>query len=282
MHTEHRFISFDETPIFYSWQSALSSKKAVLILMHGMGEHGGRYRPLSDYLARLGLETYVPDLRGHGKSGGPRGHVNHWNDFYRDLEALHLLAEKQNPGLPIFILGHSFGGLVAAGYITTRGTSPARASKIAGLVLSSPLFGIFGKVARWRHLLAIAASRLAPRYTEKTRVNPASLTHDKLLLERYSRDPLIHYNISARLYAELTGLIQEREKIAKKLETPFLLLQAGDDRIVSKEAAVDFFNQAASGDKEMEIYDGFYHEILNEIGRQAVFDRLEKWLLKHI
>ena len=282
MTTEHRFISFDETPIFYSRHGAQNTKKAVLIILHGMGEHGGRYRILSDALAGLGIETYLPDLRGYGKSGGPRGHVKSFSDFHRDLEALHRLAGKQNPGAPIFILGHSFGGLVAASYAALGGVNPAPPLGVSGLILSSPLFGLFHKIPGWRHGVAVVASKLAPRHTEKTQVNPALLTHDKLLLERYGSDPLSHYDISVRLYTELIGMLGRKDEIATKLTLPLLLLQAGDDRIVSKEAAVDFFNKAASADKESQIYDGFYHEILNEIGREAVFARLGNWVLKHI
>lgn len=281
--TEHRFISFDETPIFFSWQSARSAKKAVALILHGMGEHGGRYRPLSDYLSERGIETYRPDLRGYGRSGGSRGHVNRFSDFHRDLEALHRLAEKQNPGAPVFIFGHSFGGLVAASYLALGAMNRAlTAPGTCGLILTSPLFGIFGKIPAWRHALAVIASVILPTYTEKTRVNPAYLTHDKQLIELYRKDALIHYDISTRLYTEFVRHLRSGDEIAKNLTLPLLVLQAGDDRIVRKEKTVEFYQQAASADKELQIYEGFYHEILNETGRERVFAKIGDWLGKHL
>ena len=103
MRSEHRYISLDETPIYYFKQPSVGQKKAVLILVHGMGEYGGRYAQVSDFLSEQGMAVYAPDLRGHGKSGGQRGFVNRFGDFHEDLGALHRLAESQNPGSPIFI-----------------------------------------------------------------------------------------------------------------------------------------------------------------------------------
>ena len=104
MWTEHRFIAFDETPLFYRVHSR-EGAKAIAILVHGMGEHGGRYQHLGDYLAEFEIESWIPDLRGHGRSGGKPGHISHFSDLHRDLSALHSLIDKTRKGLPIFLVG---------------------------------------------------------------------------------------------------------------------------------------------------------------------------------
>ena len=173
-------------------------------------------------------------------------------------------------------MGHSFGGLVTSSYLAF---SPH--PKIRGLVLTSPLYGIALPVPLWRHFLGMLLSVLAGDHCESSNVNPAFLTHDKELLKAYSKDPLIFHKISARLYRELKTMVDRKNEIAGKLILPVLMLQAGEDHIVSKDRAVEFYDQTRSLDKELEVYDGFYHEILNEVGREKVFARLSGWLTKH-
>jgi alpha-beta hydrolase superfamily lysophospholipase len=270
--TEHRFISFDGTPVYYSKNSP-EQCKAILIVIHGMGEHGGRYQVLANTLALDGIESVCPDLRGYGKSGGKRGHANTISDFYRDLESLHSFLERSSPGKPIFMLGHSFGGLLAAGYVSLFSKKI-----ISGLILSSPLFGIYGKIAWWRHGLFLLLARLLPQHIEKTRVNANFLTHDKAIAQGYKKDALVHYDISAKLYAEILHSMSLSEAMADKLKTPLLFLQAGDDRIVRKEAGLCFYSKAASKDKTLQVFDAYYHEVLNEIGKEEIMKKISQWV----
>ena len=274
MWTEHRLVSFDETPLFYH-RLRVPGAKAQVILQHGMGEHGGRYRHVAEYLAALGIESAVPDLRGFGQSGGKRACVRSFSDFHGDLAALHTHLARQS-ALPLFLIGHSFGGLVASSYLAFY----SQISPVRGLALSSPIFGIAVPVPPWRHALGMTLSYLFPDHTQGTRVDASKLTHDPLMLRAYAQDKFIRQIISARLYRELVRMIVRRAEIAHSLKVPALVLQADQDFIVSREMTVMFYNELASLDKQLQIYPSFYHEILNETGRQDVLARLGDWILK--
>ncbi len=274
MWSEHRFLSFDGTPLFYRrFLPADAPQKGVLVIVHGMGEHGGRYRHVAEFLGGLGFECVLPDLRGFGKSGGRRACVRSFSDFHRDLAALHHFIWRTEKELPFFLLGHSFGGLVTSSYLAEANTL-----KVRGLVLTSPIFGIAIPVPFWRHGVGVLSSYIAPNYTQPTAVNPALLTHDPDMLEAYGKDDLIFHRISARLYRELTHKIAERREIAARVRTPVLLLQAGQDHIVSKKEALYFYDNLGSEDKESEVYPDLFHEILNETDRQKILTRIGKWL----
>ncbi len=276
MWTEHRFISFDKTPIFYRRLASSSQPKAILILVHGMGEHGGRYRHAAEYFAMAGIESVIPDLRGFGRSGGRRACVNTFRDFHRDLGALHAFVNRNRKGTPLFLMGHSFGGLVVSSYLAF-----VEHPKIYGLVLSSPIFGIAIPVPLWRHALGMFTSYIWPSYTQSNRVKPELLTHDKEILARYKKDTLINPRISAGLYRELIAMIVKKEEIARQITDPVLIQQAGQDFVVSVEATQNFYRFLKTSDKEIDIYNDCYHEILNEIKRERVFSRITHWLLKN-
>lgn len=273
--SEHRLISFDETPIFYRHLRTNGPVRAVVILVHGMGEHGGRYQAFSDYLAELGIECLVPDLRGFGKSGGKKACVKRFGDFHEDLDALHSWASRHYTAVPIFLIGHSFGGLVVSSYLAFH-----KHPEIHGFVLSSPIFGVSIPVPFWRHLLGISVSYLCSHYTQSTRVEPRFLTHDPAILEIYRQDPLIYHKISARLYRELVKMVRRKTEIARRISASALIVQAGEDKVVSKDETVKFFDELKSKDKEIEIYADFYHEVLNETSRELVYSRIGRWLLE--
>lgn len=273
--TEGRFVAFDGTPIFYRRFRAAAPVAGALIV-HGMGEHGGRYEHLAGFLAAAGIESLAPDLRGFGLSGGSRGCLRRLEDQHADLSASLDLLTRQIGSRPVFMIGHSFGGLLTATYLSRFPTG-----RIAGAVLTSPIFGIAVPVPLWRHVLGLAASWVLPDLTQGTGVRPDVLTHDPEMLERYAQDKLIHHRISSRLYRILTSTIARRTDIARRIKYPLLVLQAEQDHIVSGDAAVRFFHEALSADKELEIYPGLYHEILNELDRQKVFTRISRWILAH-
>jgi len=275
--TEHRFISFDETPIFYRRLETSQPPKAIVILVHGMGEHGGRYKHVAEYLAELGFECVAPDLRGFGRSGGARATTRAFRDYEEDLKVLYGFLQRTEKDASFFILGHSFGGLIAS-TVTAFG----RLQRMKGLILSSPIFGIAIPVPFWRHAVGIALSYLFPDYRQSSGVNPMRLSHDFSILEKYREDPFIDHRISSRLYRELMRAMERRGEIAREIQDPVLLLQAGEDAVVSKEKAIQFYHDLKTADKELEIFEGFYHEILNETGREKALMRIGLWLQKHL
>lgn len=274
---EHQFISFDETPIHYYVSKPKEPPKAVIIIVHGMGEHAARYREFSEYLLDIGIQSYLPDLRGFGKSGGKRACIGNFWDYHEDLKALHAYVVRNHKDRPVFLMGHSFGGVITSSYL-----SFCPHAKIQGLVLSSPIFGIAVPVPLWRHWFGVLAAGIAPNHTEPTNVDSSLLTHDTNILDIYKKDPLIFQRISARLYCELQRMINRRSEIAHKLKEPVLLVQSGKDHVVSEEKALLFYQEMASSDKELTVYDDFYHEILNEVDRSTVYSRIGMWISRHI
>ena len=275
---EHRFIAFDQTPIFYRKIVPTVPAKALLFLIHGMGEYGGRYAEFGEYLASRAIECWLPDLRGFGNSGGRRGFIRKMSDYEKDLEALIGLAERTHRGRrPLFLMGHSFGGLLASRLIEEN-----RPLRPRGLILSSPLFGIAIAVPLWQKILAAVASAVLPSLTQNNRVQGDILTHDSAKRLSHARDKLIHFEISARLYTEMLRAMTQGLQMASQIHCPALILQAGDDRIVSREKTSIFFDRLSSTDKELKIYPGWYHEVLNEVERQKAYVQIEQWVLKHI
>lgn len=277
MWSEHRFISTDETAIFYRRFNTEEPVKAVIIMVHGMGEHGGRYRRLGEYLAGLEIASVIPDLRGFGHSGGKRACVRQFSDFHNDLDNLVAFVSRTHKGTPLFLMGHSFGGLVASSYLAF-----CNPPKISGLILSSPIFGIALPVSVWRRLAAAVFSYLFPDFSQPSNVKPAMLTHDHALIREYENDPLIYHRVSARLYRELLTMMRRKAAIARRISNPVLLLQSGQDAVVSKAEALSFYDLLATNDKEAEIYESAYHEIFNELDREKAFARVGQWILHHL
>ncbi len=279
MPSEQRFISHDETPIFYRiWQpSEKSPSKASLIIVHGMGEHSGRYHRLATYAADLGITTYALDLRGYGRSGGKRYHLKRFEDYLGDLTALHAHVARTEAPRPVFILGHSLGGLISASYAANKRKEPV----LAGLILSSPLFGVSVKIPLWKSLLASVAAVLAPTLVQKSGIQCAHLTHDSEILREYAQDKDIHQELSAGLFAQLEKYRKRYLSTAARIEIPVLVLQAGDDRIVSVKNTQSFYNNLSSANKSLTIYPDLYHEILNEKSRDQVFSAIGLWISQH-
>jgi len=277
---ESCFLSFDKTPIRYEWREASGSvRKSSILIVHGAGEHGGRYAEFTTHLAEHGFTTYTPDLRGHGKSGGERAYVKDFSDYVRDLLAL---AEKiqKDSSKPLFLMGHSMGGLIAATCAADWPTS----SSPRGVVLSSPFFGVGFVIPNYLKLIAKLTAKLNPRFRHKTLVQPEALTHDAEVIKRYRQDSLMTRFVTSGQFAAMSLQAAKRDEISKKITCPTLIVQAGDDRIVDAKLAEIFFGSLAASDKELKLYPGLYHEILNETpaARNAVYADITNWLTQHV
>ena len=276
MWSEHRFISFDKTPIFFRRLSVKNPSKGLVVIVHGMGEHSGRYREFAEFLGENGYCCYLPDLRGFGQSGGKRGCVKRFTDYFFDLDGVRRLMHTWESHNRAFYFGHSYGGLITTHYLLERPALQAR-----GLILSSPNFGISVEVPFWRTALARVAAYLAPDMTQSNRVDRTKLTHDVEHLRKHAADRLIHDRISAGLYVQLLAGIEAVDKAAPQIKVPALVLQAGEDYIVDTRATQRVFNALGSPDKKFKEFEGMYHEILNETSRQAVYQLITAWLGQH-
>ena len=262
------FRSWDGTEIFCRFYPAPDARHTV-VLLHGYGEHSGRYEKFSQKMPGLSAQFAVMDLRGMGRSGGARGDVGSFEDYLRDLTAFlgHLRAKYSIP--PTFILfGHSLGGLVA----TSWAMKDPQSVKL--LVLSAPFLGLkFSKVIR---LMNGLLRLLMPRFIYKNPVRSRTLSHDPAEVAAHRKDPLILRFISARLIGEIA---RKNEALRKQpiLSVPFPvhMLVPGEERIVDPKASLRFFDRLVSPRKERTFFEGFFHEIFNERDQQKAFNVLK-------
>ncbi|MBI4367905.1 MAG: lysophospholipase [Candidatus Omnitrophica bacterium] len=265
------FSSLDGLRLFYrAWEN--DSPHAIL-LIHGLGEHSGRHTELIEALGDLPFSFYIHDLRGHGQSEGERMYVDRFEDFVEDIYTFRkfILDHRQGQGKRFILHGQSLGGLIA-----TRAALRHQADWDR-LVLLSPFFGLpLGD--RMAGFTASILSRVAPRRMWQNPFQPVFLTHDVDRLQAYQRDRLIQRQITSRLAAEIVEAAKQTLSEASGISLPLLLLAAGDDHIVSTRKAKEFFSKVASSDKKMQVYDGFYHELIHEWDRVKPIQDLKDYL----
>ncbi len=278
METAETFTCADGANIHFR-KSGPQNARARLLVIHGLGEHSGRYRPMVQELEKLGLQIWIPDLRGHGRSSGPRGHVLRFQTYIDDLQALtDILLSAGTPDIPLFLLGHSMGGLIAF-HLCLHLKETVR-----GLALSSPMFNLASDLPLALRLCSGIMSALRPCATIANRVDPAGLSHDEAQVEAYLADPLVHDRISFRWLSECLRANVATCGLAPSMETPVLLQLAGADRIVNPSPSQRLFQNLASGDKTMYVYEGYYHEIFNETPdrRATAIKDLCNWMAERI
>ena len=249
----------------------------VLIVVHGLSEHKGRYLRLQHDLAGAapladgGYAVYAYDQRGFGKSGGPRTHVNRYTDYLLDLRAVIAFVRGLHPEAKIVIMGHSLGGLVAATFCATYPNG------VHGLVLSAPAYEVPPLPVPLR-LLAFLLQFLMPNLPAKYPNDPEQLSHDPEVVAAFRNDPLVQSAATPRFYAEFLKMNRYLHKNADRICLPTLLLQGGKDQIVIPQGAKALLHKIQSAQKEIFWYDGFLHEPFNEMGRERVISDLIGWL----
>jgi alpha-beta hydrolase superfamily lysophospholipase len=254
-----------------SW--TVDAPRAVVLVSHGHGEHGGRYAELARHLARRGMDVHAIDHRGHGRSGGPRGHVSRFGEYVRDLEDWRrAVTAAYPPHLPVFLLGHSLGGLIAIRHLQTHPHAGFR-----GAILSAPLLGIAVQAPRWKVALSGLFSRVLPRLPFGNELDPSMLSTAPGYLEAYRADRLLHPTITPRLYTEMVRAMGDAFASRDRIRIPLLVLAPTGDRVVAPEAVARFAS-ACPGEVEVRRYEGFQHESLNEAERHRVFDDVTAWV----
>jgi alpha-beta hydrolase superfamily lysophospholipase len=256
---------------YRSWPA--SAERGVLLISHGLGEHGGRYAEVAQELAERGITVHAIDHRGHGRSGGRRGYVAHFGEFVRDFETFRAAIAKEHPSdAPLFLLGHSMGGLIAIHHLQTHPEAGYR-----GAVLSAPLVGIAVKAPRWKVALSGFLSRLIPWLPFHNAIETAMLSTAPGYEESYRSDTLLHNTITPRLYTEMVAAIRGAFERPDGIRVPLLVLAPTADRVVLPEAVARFAS-ACPGDVEVKRYEGFQHESLNEKDRHRVVADVAAWL----
>jgi alpha-beta hydrolase superfamily lysophospholipase len=246
--------------------------KAVVVHTHGHGEHLGRYGHVIAALVAAGYAVYSYDVRGHGKSGGPRGHTPSYDLFLDDLQAVEAKARQEHPQLPMFLYGHSMGGAITLTYTLKR--QPA----VKGVAVSAPAIRVAYAPPAWKVTLAKVMAGVWPTFTQSTGLQDAvPMSHDKAFLESFPDLNLTHGNMSARLGADFLTTGAYLDTHASEFTLPLLLLHGEADNTIAPAGSKDFYAHAASADKTLKLYPGMYHEVHNETDRAQVLRDLVTW-----
>jgi alpha-beta hydrolase superfamily lysophospholipase len=253
---------------------------ATLALVHGLGEHSGRYQNLVNYLVPRGYAVYGFDLCGHGRSPGRRGYINSWEELRRDVGSfLRYVNRAEGTGgdRPLFLMGHSFGGLIVLEFVLYDGQpTPA----LNGVVVSAPGLSTEG-FSPLLILMARILSRVQPALAIKTGLDSTALSRDPAVALAYQQDPLVHGLGTPRLTTESIGAIQRTFASVARWQLPLLMFYGTADRLVPPAASRRFFEQVPIEDKQLIEYEGGFHESHNDIESERVLADLEDWLSRH-
>lgn len=268
-------LSYFKTPdglrLFYqAWVP--DAPKAVLVVVHGLGDHSGRYGPFIRYFVQRGFAVALYDQRGHGRSEGERAHAGQFQDFLQDLAQFVQLTKERFPKLPMFLVGHSFGGQVALNFVVRY------AKGLRGIILSSPNVMLKLPVPNWKKKMADWAQNSMGRMKLSHHIDSKMLSHDPEVVEAYDNDPLVFTHVTARLGAIIMHNLDIIMALASRIHVPALFLQAGSDEICSPEGTRAFFQRVPIVKKQLKVYDGMYHELFNETNRDQVFADTGAWL----
>jgi acylglycerol lipase len=273
-HAEDNFTAVDDVKIYYQVWRPDSAPKAVIQIIHGFGEHSGRYSNLVNELIPRGYVIYANDHRGHGKSEGIQMYVKHFNDFVEDQKIFFDLIKEKEPNLPHFLLGHSMGSAIAELFVAKYPEG------ISGLVLSGvathnkSLSGIMKALAKFFGFIA-------PKMRMTVDLAPG-LSRDVEVQKAYREDPLVFKNPTMRLGAEFARGIANAKKNLNQIKIPVLVQSGSKDPEML--GAEEFNELLTTPDKTVKIYEGLYHEVYNELeeDRKRVLKDLGDWLDKHM
>jgi len=253
----------------------------VIVLVHGLAEHAGRYDATARYLASTGWAVYACDLRGHGLSPDGhrlgRVHVDAFLDYFHDVRATLTAAAEAHPDLPRVLLGHSMGGLIALRYAIANPVG------LKGAIISSPALGThpdFQPPAVLKLMVGLL-SRLAPRLMVKSELDTSAISRDPEVVKAYVSDPLVSEKVSVRWYASMMRSMKAAHAEAASLRIPMLLMQSGADRLVDPAAPGRWAQSAPKDLVELQVWEGFYHEMLNEPEKDRVLGRISDWLTQY-
>ena len=254
------------------WPAPEGSARGTVLIVHGLGEHVGRYDAVAQRLRAWGWAVRGHDHQGHGRSDGARGRLHTDNGLLQDLDTV-IDATRAHPLRgqgPLVLLGHSMGGLLAARAVATR-LRPVQA-----LVLSSPALGV--RTNAVQKLLLATLPRWLPHLTVGNRLDAQWVARDPDAVRAYLADPLVHDRISARLGAWIDSEGPPTVAAAAEWQTPTLLLYAGQDKLVDPAASDAFARQAPAGCVQAHRFEPMYHEVFNDPEREQVLALLRRWL----
>jgi alpha-beta hydrolase superfamily lysophospholipase len=275
-HIDGNFKSVRGIDIYYQGWLPEGKVKAVVFVVHGLGEHSGRYMNVVNHFTPLGYAIYGLDHIGHGKSGGDRELVIQFDDFTAPLTTYYTMVKSWHPDKPIFILGHSMGGLIECYYLLDH------QEYFKGAIISAPAIKVGESVSQTTITMGKVLSVIAPK-AGVLALDANNISKDPEVVKAYVNDPLVfHAKTPARLAAEMLKAMLRVTAEAGKITIPFIAVQGSADKLVDPGGIRILENKTSSLDKTIKVYDGLYHEVFNEPERQIVLKDVENWLDAHL
>jgi alpha-beta hydrolase superfamily lysophospholipase len=271
-HTEGRFTTSDGLSIYHQAWLPDGDPQAVVMLIHGLGEHSGRYAPVADTLTAAGYGVHALDHRGHGKSDGKRTFVKSYDEFMSDLVQFRALVEGEHPGVPLVVLGHSMGGNLAVGHTLDHQQG------ITGLALSGAALQVGSDLSPGKLRAFRIIAKIAPGFRPEG-LSADAISRDPAVVTAYKNDPLVYTGkISAGLGAALIGAMGRFPTRYHELTLPIVVMHGTDDQLASIEGSEALAAAAVNAQVTTHFYDGLYHEIFNEPEQALVLADLVSWI----
>jgi alpha-beta hydrolase superfamily lysophospholipase len=275
-HQEGWWETSDGVRLYAQWWKPTGPTKAILCLVHGGCEHSGRYAHLADRLASSGYLVATIDLRGHGRSSGRRVFIRSFDEYLTDVRSLLSQASERAPGRPVFLLGHSLGGLIATLFVI------AERPGIVGLVLSGPFLEIGEGISKPAIKLARIMGWLFPRLNISKALDTTAVSRNPDVVNAYAKDPLVHHGgIPLGTGVEVMKAIATKNARMAEIRVPLLVFHGTADRLAAVDGSKQLYSRASSADKTLRLCEGLFHEVFNEPERDTLLDELVKWLDGH-
>ncbi|MGC9398348.1 MAG: lysophospholipase [Anaerolineae bacterium] len=277
-HASEHFRTHDGLELYAQHWLPAAPPRAALAVVHGFGEHSGRYSDVAAWFVSRGYAVYAFDHRGHGHSPGQRGHVNRWSEYRDDVRVFVKRMREQAVEIPLFLVGHSMGGLIVLDYALHYPQG------LKGVVASGPALGRGEDVSAALLFVGKVLSYVIPRLKLESGLNAAGLSHDEEVVRAYRDDPLVHGHVTPRFAAQMDATMKRTMKAAPDWEAdlPLLIVHGGDDPLCPPGASARFFERVGAADKTRHEYPGYLHEVFNEVGREKVLQDVQAWLEAHL
>lgn len=271
-HEEGTFRGPRDARIYHQCWLPEAGAEAVLVIVHGLAEHSGRYANVVEHFVPAGYAVYGIDHIGHGRSEGTRVYVKRFEEYTDTLKTYMAMVRNREPDRPVFLVGHSMGGLIGSLYLIER------QGELAGAVLSGPAVKVPGNISPAVILAGKVLSALLPRFG-LIPLEAEGVSRDPAVVQAYVGDPMVHRGkTTARLAAELLRSMGRVMSEANRITLPILIVQGGEDRLVDPAGARSLYDRVGSRDKTLKIYEGLFHEVFNEPEREQVLRDVESWL----
>jgi acylglycerol lipase len=275
-HKQGKFTGYKGLKLYYQCWLPEKKPKAVILIVHGIAEHSGRYKNVVNHFVPKGYAIYAVDHRGHGKSEGDRAYVDNFNDYLVDLKTFFDMVRKENKSTKNFLFGHSLGGTIATAYAIEH------QDELAGLMVSASSLVRAPGVSPFLLSMAGIISALAPKMGV-TLLDASTISRDQSVVDAYVNDPLVFRGkIPARTGAELARMWKQLPDKMPEIRLPILIMHGLADKLSDPRGSQLLYERVGSQDKTLKIYDNCYHEICNEPEREQVLYDMEDWLTKHI